>query len=224
MDNLIATTEFFGEALKEIKLLISYSKRNRNDFLRYATFNKSAIVLLCSKFESYLESSLEEYAYLHLKYSSNKNIDAHIYDSVVEEIIESMEIVKNNRTKLKPQLNSLAELCGNAEFSPIDHLSVNAKFSYGKHGQKEVEKLLKRFGFSAFAKREESSHFFKKFNSLNFIRNNIIHEDATPSLTDKDVEKYLDTISNFIVEFDKVAIIKLSKVIKRKKETAYNNV
>ena len=215
MDSLDATTEFFGEALKEIKLLISYSRRNRNDFLRYATFNKSAIVLLCSKFESYLENALEEYAYLHLKHSSNKNIDSHIYDSVIEELIESLEPIKNNRTKLKPHLSSLAEFCGNDECSPIDHLQVNAKFSYGKHGQKEVEKLFKRFGFSAFAKQESSVKFFKQFNSLNFIRNNIIHEDATPTLTDKDVEKYLKTLSTFITEFDKAAIKKLSKVIKR---------
>ena len=78
------------------------------------------------------------------------------------------------------------------------NFKVNAKFNYGKHGQKEIEKLLTTFGFSKFTKEESTISFMKKFNSLNAIRNNIIHEDATPSLTNKDVENHFKNISNFI--------------------------
>ncbi len=213
MDKLDSTKEFFNEALKEINLLILYSRRNKNDFLKYATFNKSAIVLLCSKFESYIENALQEYSYLHIKHSSNKSLDIHIYENIVEEIMNNLESTKNNKTKRKPHLNSIAEFCGTEECSPIDHYSVKAKFNYGKHGQKEVEKLLIKFGFSDTVKKESSENFFKQFNSLNFIRNNIIHEDATPSLTDKDVEKYVKIISDFILELDNEAVEKLKTVI-----------
>jgi len=213
MDKLDATKEFFNEALKEINLLISYSRRNKNDFLKYATFNKSAIVLLCSKFESYIENALQEYSYLHLKNSSNKSVDSHIFENVVEEIMGNLELTKNNRVKRRPHLNSIAEFCGSEECSPIDHYSVKAKFNYGKHGQKEVEKLLNKFGFSEITKTESSANFFKQFNSLNFIRNNIIHEDATPSLTDKDVEKYLKIISDFINDLDSEATKKLNLIL-----------
>jgi len=189
MDKLDSTKEFFGD------------------------FNKSAIVLLCSKFESYLENALQEYAYLHLKNSSNKNIDSFIYENVVEELMNNLESTKNNRTRRQPHLNQIAEFCGSEECSPIDHFSVKAKFSYGKHGQKQVEKLLNKFGFSEITEKESSINFFRQFNSLNFIRNNIIHEDATPTLTDTDVEKYLKILSDFIIEVDTEAVRKLNAVI-----------
>jgi len=213
MSNLSSTKDFFDDTKDEIELLINYAKRNRKNLLRFSTFNKSAIVLLCSKFEAFLENFLEEYVFLHTSNSNNKNLDNNIYDHLIDNLIESIEITKNKKVKRKPHIENLSALCGGDEISNLNDFKVNAKFNYGRHGQKEIEKLLTTFGFSKFVKNEESLGFLKKFNSLNAIRNNIIHEDATPSLTSKDVENHFESISNFIKQLDIEANRKLVKVI-----------
>lgn len=208
MHNLSATKDFFDDTKNEIELLINYAKRNKNNLLRFSTFNKSAIVLLCSKFEAFLENFLEEYVYLHMNKSNNKTLENSIYEHLIDNIIESLEVTKSKKLKRKPHIQNLSLLCGEAEITDFSNFKVNARFNYGKHGQKEIEKLLTTFGFSKFIKEDDSQSFLKKFNSLNAIRNNIIHEDATPSLTSKDVENHFKNISKFIGDLDNVAFEK----------------
>jgi len=213
MDSLDSTVDFFDETTKEIELLIRYAKRNKNDFLRFSTFNKSAIVLLCSKFEAFLENFLEEYSFLHLTHSNNKTLDRNIYEHLIDNLIDTIEISKNKKIKRKPHIENLSLLCGTEEINDLLSYKINAKFKYGKHGQKEIEKLMSNFGFSRLIKTESSIKFLRKFNSLNAIRNNIIHEDATPSLTTNDVELHYKNIADFIKELDKEAVIKLTRII-----------
>lgn len=208
MHNLSATKDFFDDTKNEIELLINYAKRNKSNLLRFSTFNKSAIVLLCSKFEAFLENFLEEYVYLHMNKSNNKTLENSIYEHLIDNIIESLEVTKSKKLKRKPHIQNLSLLCGETEITDFSNFKVNARFNYGKHGQKEIEKLLTTFGFSKFIKEDDSQSFLKKFNSLNAIRNNIIHEDATPSLTSKDVENHFKNISKFIGDLDKVAFEK----------------
>ena len=212
MDKLEATLEF-EEATKEIELLIAYSRRNKKDFLKYATFNKAAIVLLCTKFEAFLEEFLEEYAYLHIEKSSNKNLDSDIFEHLVDNLILSLENNKLDKTKRREAITELVMLCGDVEVSPISCNKIDTKFRDGKHGQREVEKLLKTFGFASFIEENEVKFFFKKFNSLNMIRNNIIHEHATPTLTHQDVEAYLSIVSNFITKLNNLASAKIAVLI-----------
>lgn len=209
MANLDATKDFFDETKNEIELLLNYSKRNKKNLLKFSTFNKSAIVLLCSKFEAFLENFLEEYVYLHMSKSNNKTLDSNIYEHLIDNLIESLETTKTKRVKRKTHIENISLLCGANEISDLTNFKVNAKFNYGKHGQKEIEKLLTTFGFSRFTKEKSTISFMKKFNSLNAIRNNIIHEDATPSLTNKDVENHFKNISDFILDLDKVAYEKI---------------
>ena len=197
MDKLDSTEDFY-EAIKEIQLLINYSKRNQKDFLKYAAFNKAALVLLCAKFESFLENFLEEYAFEQMNVSSNKTLSKDLLEHLIDNILEELETTKNNPIKRRTHVNSLVNLCGNDEVTPISGFKVNSKFKGGKHGQNEVERLLKKFGFNTVLKEKATSTFFSKFNSLNNIRNNIVHEDATPSLTHGDVQDYLDIITSFV--------------------------
>jgi len=195
----------FDEACGEIRLLLGYSKKNASKSGKYATFNKAAIVLLCAKFEAFFEDFLEEYSFYHLSASSNHSVDRCLYDHVVDCVITSLELAKNKPAKKKDALSKLAKLCGSEEIRPMTEYSTDPKLRMGKHGQGEIERLLATFGFKEFIALDIVKQFFVRFNSLNNIRNNIVHEDATPSLTHQDVKGYLDAVSGFIKELAAVA-------------------
>jgi RiboL-PSP-HEPN len=202
----------FDEAIKEIQLLILYSKKNKKDFRKYAAFNKAAIVLLCAKFEAFLETFLDEYSFTHLTNSSNKNLDSHIFEHLIDNILDTLEQTKSNKVRRKFIIKELISLCSDTEISSCSNFKVKAKLKLGKHGQNEVERLLKTFGFTAYIAEQSVQDFFSKFNSLNNIRNNIIHEDATPSLTHQDVENYLTDVKKFAASLDSLAQHKLLEV------------
>src|ERR1700744_289693 len=194
----IEAVEEFQEACDEIHLLIKYSEKNSKDFKKYATFNKAAVVLLCAKFEAFLENFLEEYAFYHLNKSSNLSVDRFIYNHIVDCIINIIELQKGKPDKRKERILKLAVLCGEVEVRPISNYDFDPKLKFGKHGQGEVERLLKVFGFVEYVNLDSVKSFFITFNSLNSIRNNIIHEDATPSLTHQNVKSYLNSVKVFI--------------------------
>ena len=100
-----------------------------------------------------------------------------LYEHLIDIILEKLDTVKANKIKRKDKINDLVLLCSNTEIKPCDNFKVNAKLKLGKHGQNEVERLLKTFGFIDYVEEQEVQDFFKKFNSLYSIRNNIIHED-----------------------------------------------
>lgn len=196
MEKLESTKRFFN-AVDEIELLIIYSKKNQGNVLRYSTFNKSALVLLCSKIEAFIESFLDEYAYNQMSILSNKTISRDIFNHIIDQIITDLECTKGKINKRRVHIDNLVRLCGDEEIFPINDMKVCSKLKMGKHGQAELERLLRTFGFSQILPELEVSGFFQKFNSLFSIRNNIIHEDATPSLTHNDVQSYLDVMKFF---------------------------
>ncbi|MTI41252.1 HEPN domain-containing protein [Fulvivirga lutimaris] len=209
---VFSAVEDFKEAVEEINLLLNYAKRNTRNMKRYSTFNKTAIILLCTKFESFLENFLEEYCYEHLKCSTNKNLNTHLYEHILIALIDELNTHKTRPEKRNELIEKVVSLCGVAELSEIETFKIKPKFSYGKHGQSEIEKLLKQFGFRDFLVKEDTLGFFRNFNSLNFVRNNIIHEDATPSLTHQDVQKYLSEINDFIDDLTTDAKLELDKI------------
>ena len=200
MASLEAKLEF-DEAIREIHILIDSAIENETITSKYATFNKAAIVLLCGKFESFLETFLEEYGYIHLTRSSNKTLPQAISNHIVDNIINRLEYYKNNKLKRAPFISELVMLCGDEEVSCSD-FRIDSSFNYGKHGQKEVIRLLNCFGFEQFVNTVETTDFFSRFNSLNNIRNNILHQDSTPSLTHVDVNDFLNSISEFVLKID----------------------
>lgn len=201
MANLAATDGFY-EAIKEIQLLITYSKRNQGNALKYKAFNKAATVLLCAKFESFIENFLDEYAYELISKTTNHTLCEELFEHIVDDIIVHLETTKNNKSKRRQHINKLIDLCSANESASLERYRdhVNSKLKMGKHGQQEIERLLTKFGFSSVLENPAMPEFFQHFNSLNNIRNNIIHEDATPSLTHTDVQNYLSVIDGFVQE------------------------
>jgi Glu-tRNA(Gln) amidotransferase subunit E-like FAD-binding protein len=195
-DNSSAVTDF-DEALKEINILISNAIESSNYDLKYATYNKSAIVLLCGKFEAFIESFLEEFSYYVLNSFTNKQLNDHIKNHLLENIIIELEKKKPFIDKRNEVLFKFVKILGEEEIM-CNEFEINTKFNYGKHGEKELVKLLNKFGFINFAEEEINKRFYSKFNSLNSIRNNILHQDSTPSLTHGDVENYRDEMLSFV--------------------------
>lgn len=214
LDKYEATTDFENNIV-EIKILISFAKEFNNDFKRYALFNKASIILLCTKFETFLESFLEEYAYINLTNFNNQNVDEHIYEHILRNHVIKLNKHLLSKKKRENHLNKVVNLCSPQRYDNIQDLDVITKFSYGKHGQTEIEKLLNEFGLCTILNENTKETFFNKFNSLNFIRNNIIHEDATPSLTHVDVEGHLSVIYDFITELDSKAVEKYNSAYKK---------
>ncbi|PXY41442.1 hypothetical protein DMB65_08580 [Flavobacterium cheongpyeongense] len=210
MDNFESVNDF-NEAIKEIHILIENANLSISDNLKYRTFNKSSIVLLCGKFESFIEGFLEEFGFYILNNFSNKQLETYIKEHLIDILIKDLDNKKNNPIKRGEILMKFVKILGNDEVL-CNEFEINSKFSYGKHGQSEVTKLLKKFGFNEFADSEENKIFYEKFNSLNNIRNNILHQDSTPSLTHQDVENYLAILEMFIENIHKEAIKIISEM------------
>lgn len=210
MDNFESVNDF-NEAIKEIHILIENANLSISDNLKYRTFNKSSIVLLCGKFESFIEGFLEEFGFYILNNFSNKQLETYIKEHLIDVLIKDLDNKKNNPIKRGEVLMKFVKILGNDEVL-CNEFEINSKFSYGKHGQSEVIKLLKKFGFNEFANSDENKIFYEKFNSLNNIRNNILHQDSTPSLTHQDVEKYLAVLEMFIENIHKEAIKIISEM------------
>lgn len=198
---MFSATSGFNSAIVEVDILITYAGRNTRNIDKYATFNKSALILLCSKFEAFIEEFLEEYSYECCQICDNKNLDTALFNHLLEVQINHLEKVKNNQTRRLPVLQNISLLV-DANTNSLIGFKVDSKFNFGKHGQKELTNLLTKFGFKSFNDRKITENFYRKFNSLFNIRNNIIHEDATPSLTHQDVKDFKILLQTFCNDLD----------------------
>lgn len=198
---MLSATQDFNSALVEVNILITYATRNTSNINKYATFNKSAIILLCAKFEAFVEEFLEEYAYECCNRTTNKSIDSPLMNHILDCLISNLDNVKNNTARRRPVLNQISSLVESST-NPMNGFTVDSKFSFGKHGQRELTKLLTKFGYKTFNETKTTEGFYRLFNSLFNIRNNIIHEDATPTLTHRNVRSYKDLLEKFVEDID----------------------
>ena len=89
--------------------------------------------------------------------------------------------------------------CSNEEtISNLTSISHSLKFAFGKHEQKEIEKMFERHGLKNFIKSVDAQNALRMMNSLFSIRNNVIHEDASPALTHQTIQDHRDNIMNFV--------------------------
>jgi hypothetical protein len=125
---------------------------------------------------------------LHHSYKSLEKLNIHINKNDVDEI--------------KKRFYELGTIwVSNDNFGNLD---IDCKFAYGKHGENEFRKLFNQLGINdvfqeinVFVPDETLGTDTKTqidfrgiFNSVIGMRNNILHQDATPSLTHSDIRKY----------------------------------
>ena len=186
----------FKNNLKEVDILMSYSRVNKKSLDKYKLFNKMAIVLLCCHFESFIEAFISEHVDMLKACYNSGNIPQYMKDNYVNDAFETLK----NRSKPssdKKTLNALFKLHDSAivDMSNLNDLKLDMKYSFGKHGQEETEKIFNKFGLNSFVASVEFKTSFKVINSAISIRNNIIHEGSAPTLSYEDLSRY---VSNFL--------------------------
>lgn len=222
MPSFFESENDFIKALEQVELLIEEAQAAEQQQQKYLTYNKANMLLLLAKFENFLEQIIEEYIDL----INNLRLCAHcIPDEIKLQhsicLFDKSKDYFKNAQKIEESKSMLVELGelwkGQA---PFDRLVVNAKFNYGKHGDKEIAKIFYNAGIdNIFDKVKVYSQtetmleerparievdIKSTINSMIGIRNNIIHTDATPALTHGDIIKYQDYLRQFSKEIAQV--------------------
>lgn len=185
--------------ITEINTILDYSQQNQMDIQKYQMFNKVAVVLLCTKFEVFLEEFMDEHSRMVVQGHTNTSFPSKLRDTYIDMAVNSASGVKNKSIR-NSYLQSLMTLLKN-DGSPISsamNIRPSTKFAYGKHGQKEIESMFERHGLGSFIMTTDAQNDLRMMNSLFSIRNNVIHEDASPGLTHQTIEAHRDNIMHFV--------------------------
>ncbi len=211
----------FRKALKEVISLLSMAKGYDEAFNRYKAniLLKSSLILLLTKFETFLENLISEY----IEIFNNRNC-IKTDELILQHAIEALSSFQNIDKKKKIEiLKSIASLWHQKE----SKITISNKFNYGKHGSNNIQDLFKRIGFSSIFDCIEifdtknifkdddakvSINFTDKFNEIVAKRNNIIHEDASINFTIEDIKKY----GSYFYQFSQQAETLLRQDIEKK--------
>lgn len=195
---MIGSVDDFKGRLNEIDILIVYAKNNQHSLDKYKLFNKTAIVLLCSHFEVFVEALLAEHVdCLKVCYNS-VTMPQYMKDNFIDDTFKAYKDVPQPSKKQRP-LKALFQLHGSSplSMSSLNDLLLEIKFGFGKHGQTETDKLFRKFGFGDYVNTVTYQDSFRKINSAISIRNNIIHEGSAPTLSHVDVVDYKSSFLKF---------------------------
>lgn len=200
---MIVSIDDFKSNLSEIDILIEYANANKHTLSKYKLFNKTAVVLLCSHFEVFIESFIAEHIDLIKACYSSIDMPQYMKDNYINDTIRAYRDDPQPSKRQEP-LKALTRLLGdsNLELSELGDLVLNVKFSFGKHGQKEVDRLFVKFGLEDFVVTDIYKNAFRDINSVISIRNNIIHEGSAPTLSHEDVIRYKSGILKFAEELE----------------------
>lgn len=211
--DLLEVVNEFNQTLNEVEVLISTAEENISDNLRYSTYIKSAILLLSGKFENFLELISDTYIYqINKSNLISKKIPESIKLSHSYKIIEKIKNKKSvvgSEKETRQFFNEIGAIWV-LEDQPFSNVQIECKFSYGKHGEEELIKLFSNIGINNIFDQiqvimpneddptEKNVIDFKgTFNTLTGLRNNILHQNASPNLTHLDVLTNLNIIKTF---------------------------
>ena len=196
---MIESVDDFKRNLAEVDTLVVYAGHNQHNVDKYKLFNKTAIILLCTHFEVFVEAFISEHVDVLKSCYKSDMLPQYMKDNYINDTIKALKEFGEPSKKQKP-LKALFRLHDSvpSNMPDIADLVLDTKYSFGKHGQEETEKLFKKFGFENFVNSSSFQDPFRKINSAIFIRNNIIHEGSAPSLTHADVVTYKNEFNIFV--------------------------
>lgn len=211
-DQLLDVLNEFLGTLEEVEILLTSAEINIGEEIKYVTYNKSALLLLSGKFENFVELIAEQYVFL----VNNLNLRSSLLPEIMRLHHTYSIITKLEKYQSTNQINDAKKVLSQiGTLWVTDHnfnkLEIECKFSYGKHGEKELTKLFSPIGISdvfveveVFIPNEnlddektKKVDFKGIFNSVMNMRNNILHQDASPSLTHDSIRKYKLIFANF---------------------------
>lgn len=205
--------EEFYSSIQEITFLNQQIHNDANDIALF----KSIVLLLCAKLEKYVKDSAQEYVQEILKLNLKKNdipqellveiiinevkkigdgtINRYLADATYQERAKVLSLIWDDKKVLK----SLK----------VDEFSV----SISNNGTNEFERVYKKIGFPniinglndyVFNDMYSSTSYSIKniINTIIWMRNNIIHDDARPPITTSDINLYIEIVKNFVDQID----------------------
>ncbi|MDD5581494.1 MAG: HEPN domain-containing protein [Methylobacter sp.] len=206
----------FHSSLEEVDTLLALAEADDSE-TRYKVLLKSALILLAGKFEAFAEDIAEEYLFsLNELKPLAKEVPLPIK---IHHTLKAIKLADKFRHKDRIQdgekiFTEIAMLWSSDLHAP--KLNVDCCFSYGSHGEDELRKLFWNVGienvfeYVVLEKNQDSLldtvendldkvkiDFKGTFNSITNIRNNIIHQDATPNLTIPQIKDYRYLMQNF---------------------------
>lgn len=205
---MIESVNDFRNSLKEIEILIKYAQRNHKNALdKYQLFNKTAIVLLCSHFEVFVESFMAEHVDVLKNCYNTITLPQYMKDNFIDDTFKAYKDVPHPSKKQDP-LKALFKLFEETphDLTSIGNLLLEIRYGFGKHGQAETDKLFRKFGLGDFVDTKIYKDSFNKINSAICVRNNIVHEGSAPTLSYKDVVTYKECFLGFANGLEKHVI------------------
>ena len=205
----------FLRTLDEVDILLSSAEECIHEETKYAAYNKSALLLLSGKFENFVETITEQYVFLVNKLNLRSSLlpeEMRLHHTYA--IIDKLSKKSKNSSQSDEVKRMLSEI-GSIWVSDtnFNQLNIDCKFAYGKHGESELVKLFKPIGIKDvflevevfipdsnsddFSAEKRKVDFKGIFNSVMNMRNNILHQDASPSLTDKSIREYKLSFQSF---------------------------
>lgn len=215
--------EDFAVALGEVDCLVAMSRKTGVGDSERSVLVKASLLLLAAKTECFIEDIVEEYCTMEGKKVTSAEVSEAVRISVSRKRLIDSEFVKNESLERDKALKVLSEVAALwCDTRPCPQLEIDAKFDFGRHGEEEVRRLFRRIGMEgvfdrclvednieSMASSQGPISVAADFNSLTHLRNNIIHTDATPSLTDSDVERYKRRLMLFAREVERQLLLNL---------------
>lgn len=214
-----ASQDFF-HSLEEVQTLLYLAEEHSTDETKAGILLKSALVLLAGKFEAFAEEIAEEYIFNInlLKLEASKiPLPLKVHHTLAAIKYADQFKHQDRLSEAEVLFLELAKLWHHQSVAP--DLKIECKFSYGKHGEKELKKLFWNVGVEdifeyVILEEEQESVLDEKpkkvrldfradFNSLVSIRNNILHQDSSPNLTLLKIQSYSKLLKMFAEVLDK---------------------
>lgn len=218
----------FNVALREVIILIRRFKLEEGKSRTISNiYLKSALILLTSKFEAFLENIVSEYI--------DKINDVLAIEQIPEiiKVYHTKEQMENfyfcfQKAKEHDKRNKIA--CYMKDLSLLWQDNINAKpikisnkFNFGKHGQEAINELFYRVGFENILDEiiitekintidgevDEPIDFKAKINEITNKRNTIIHNDTSITFTKEEIICYI----KYLKQFSQKLVSKMNETI-----------
>ncbi|UMB75362.1 MAE_28990/MAE_18760 family HEPN-like nuclease [Dickeya fangzhongdai] len=209
----------FEDGIKDVKFLLDLSKEHSGAEDKYKIILKSAILSLATTFECFIEDVCSDFLF---HFSNLRPVRKCLPDGMVYHMLGKVfcdeSFISSVKHKKKSCLTKLDEILPVLlKEKPIRKINIEPKFSYGKHGANEVKNLFSKIGvddiFNECRLTTQSDSMLDsddneldlkgKIDSFTAIRNNIIHQNASPLLTIDEIQMYIDLFVRFSCEIIK---------------------
>jgi len=218
----------FEKSIQEIELINNNVSDDNKNCL---TYYKVIILFLCTKLEKYVVDSAKEYI-IGIK---NKGIKSKLLPNGLKELILQNELDKIQKVGIHKYSIGNEYKNGAVNFSliwddsfVISYLDEDDFYiELSKHGTNTINDMYKKIGFDALVEKVPnyeiidivagvstivSNSVENILNKIVGMRNNIIHQDATPSITKQDIELFIQVSKHFVVWIDKYLDKELAKI------------